>query len=189
MGLDPTAATWDSRMEEGTKKAMPSFAIEIADGKFYLPNDPLQAHRKNAEFWDRARELKAAAVCIDGPCEARTDPDSKRTTRVGRPMVDREHGTPRSNSSGVAWGCTGPPSGPSLDSRVRTAGLPVRSGSSMMHPMSRRSRRIPMVHLRSSGEPSGSKEPRRRRRPTPGRRDTYRHPGEVPAWTDRGYGA
>jgi len=68
LGLDPTAGTWESEMREGIKKAMPSFAIRISNGSLQLPDSPVRWHRKNSEFWDRAKELRAAAVCIDGPC-------------------------------------------------------------------------------------------------------------------------
>jgi predicted nuclease with RNAse H fold len=67
VGLDPTAATWESKMTTGIKK-MPSFSIVIRNSKLILTECPLQLHLTNQEFWDRVKELDASCVCIDGPC-------------------------------------------------------------------------------------------------------------------------
>jgi hypothetical protein len=68
IGLDPTAASWESHMTTGNK-AMPSFAIKIKNGNLSLPDEPLATHLTNDDFWQRTAQLKASIVCIDGPCD------------------------------------------------------------------------------------------------------------------------
>lgn len=67
VGLDPTAATWESAMTDGPKD-MPSFALQIRNGQLVLPNNPLMLHRTNQDFWRRVTKLNAVLACIDGPC-------------------------------------------------------------------------------------------------------------------------
>ncbi|WP_165441825.1 DUF429 domain-containing protein [Rubinisphaera italica] len=67
VGLDPTAATWESAMTVGTKK-MPSFALRIKDGRLSVAESPLALHLTNNDFWQRVNDLKASLTCIDGPC-------------------------------------------------------------------------------------------------------------------------
>ena len=68
VGLDPTAASWESNMTTGIKR-MPSFTIEIKEARLQLPQKPLHQHLKNQEFWTRVQDAEATCVCIDGPCD------------------------------------------------------------------------------------------------------------------------
>jgi hypothetical protein len=68
VGLDPTAGTWASRLAEGPKKEMPSFALRW-DGHEFTPLDqPLAWHRTNVSFWAEVDRRRANLTCIDGPC-------------------------------------------------------------------------------------------------------------------------
>ncbi|QGQ23939.1 DUF429 domain-containing protein [Gimesia benthica] len=67
-GVDPTAASWASKMTIGKKK-MPSFSIRISNGTFTLPENPLFHHHKNDDLWDHVKSVKSSLVCIDGPCD------------------------------------------------------------------------------------------------------------------------
>ena len=68
LGLDPTAATWESAMTEGPKQ-MPSFAIKVSNGKLSVADHPLGLHLTNDQFWQRAKKLGCKIVCIDGPID------------------------------------------------------------------------------------------------------------------------
>jgi hypothetical protein len=69
VGLDPTAATWDSSMTAGPIKDMPSFAIKISDGQFSVADNPVGEHVTNEDFWNHVIAHNAQMVCIDGPCD------------------------------------------------------------------------------------------------------------------------
>ena len=69
VGLDPTAATWESNMTAGPIKKMPSFAIKISDGQFSVADNPVAKHVTNEDFWSHVMLHKAQMVCIDGPCD------------------------------------------------------------------------------------------------------------------------
>jgi len=68
IGLDPTAGSWDSKMAEGPKKEMPSFALCWENG--FRPDDqPLVWHTTNGEFRSEVKRRGAILTCIDGPCQ------------------------------------------------------------------------------------------------------------------------
>ncbi len=65
LGVDPTAGTWASRMEEGPKP-MASCALRW-DGRA-LRLAGAARHLRNEELWSRCREAGARVLAVDGPC-------------------------------------------------------------------------------------------------------------------------